>query len=362
MQTEENARLNEFVTASKSRGASDEFLATFLIRRGWPADQVYEALGQYWENVTGIAVPERAGSGESARDAFLYLLSFATLATWATALGALLFDFINHWLPDPVSRMEIYGLRNTITWEMARMVIAFPIYLLVTRLTVREARDHPERLRSGVRKWLTYIALLATALTMIFDLIWFLNNLLAGEITTRFLLKSATVMIIAGAIFAYYLSALKWKPVDVTRARLRNLTFASGSGIAVIVTFVVGLMLAGTPSAQRHEGADAQRVRDLQTIANDVKLWHDREQLASGKATVPVLLNELGPGVPVLTDPETHAIYEYHPRSGTTYELCANFDSTSSATPDPYEPSFSYFWKHGPGRTCFLLDATRAVP
>ena len=96
-------KLQPFVDASKAKGASDEFLATFLIRRGWPPDDVYAALGNYWEQVTGIAVPERATAGESSRDAFLYLLSFATLATWSSALGSIVFHLIE-WLPDPVTR------------------------------------------------------------------------------------------------------------------------------------------------------------------------------------------------------------------------------------------------------------------
>src|SRR5215472_18312210 len=100
MPQQDATQLQEFIDASKAKGASDEFLAAFLVRRGWAADDVYDAIGNYWERVTGIAVPARTGRGESAREAFLYLLSFSTLATWATALGSMLFELINHWVPD----------------------------------------------------------------------------------------------------------------------------------------------------------------------------------------------------------------------------------------------------------------------
>src|SRR5579884_309585 len=102
MQHEDSTQLLEFIEASKSKGASDEFLATFLARRGWPQEDVYEALGTYWERMTGLPVPGRARRGESSRDAFLYLLSFSTLAIWAGALGSMLFRFTERWLPDPV--------------------------------------------------------------------------------------------------------------------------------------------------------------------------------------------------------------------------------------------------------------------
>jgi hypothetical protein len=149
--------MQEFVEASKGKGASDEFLAALLARRGWGAGDIYDALGQHWERATGLAVPGRAGAGESARDAFLYLLSFSTLATWTTATGSMVFEFINHWFPDPVSRSYVYDLRRAVTWQMACNVVAFPIYLLVMRVILRR---RPGRRRSwnrgsgdGSRTW-----------------------------------------------------------------------------------------------------------------------------------------------------------------------------------------------------------------
>ena len=191
---QDETMLEQFVEASKAKGASDEFLVTFLGRRGWPADDVYAALGSYWGRVTGLAIPERTAGGESSRDAFLYLLSFSTLATWSSALGSMLFRFIERWLPDPVSRDVYYNLRTSVTWQMASIAVAFPIFLVVMRMILGEAQTHPERLQSGVRKWLTYIALLLTAGGMICDLIWFLDYFLLGELTSRFVLKALTVM------------------------------------------------------------------------------------------------------------------------------------------------------------------------
>src|SRR5882672_9301912 len=138
MQPDDTTQLQNFIDSSKSKGAADEFLAALLTRRGWPAGDVYAALGRYWELSTGLAIPERAGAGESARDAFLYLLSFSTLATWTMALGSMLFEFINHWFPDAVSRSNAYDMRSAVTWQMACVAVAFPLYLLVMRLILRE--------------------------------------------------------------------------------------------------------------------------------------------------------------------------------------------------------------------------------
>src|SRR5713226_5506044 len=126
MRQDDIMKLQNFVDTSKSKGATDEFLAALLTRRGWPAGDVYSALGQYWEQATGLTIPERGGAGESARDAFLYLLSFATLATWTTAVGSMLFEFINHWFPDANSRSSAYHVRSSVTWQMASVAVAFP--------------------------------------------------------------------------------------------------------------------------------------------------------------------------------------------------------------------------------------------
>lgn len=353
----ETPALDAFIAATKDKGASDEFLAALLVRRGWPADHVYSALGQYWSRATGMPIPQRTAPGESARDAFLYLLAFITLGIWAAAFGALLFQFIEHWVPDPVSTNYVLDFRSIVSWNLAALAVAFPIYLVVMRLIFREAKKNPERLHSAVRRWLTYIALLATAGTMIGDLIAFLGYFLLGELTERFVLKAAVVMLICGAIFAYYIVSLRWsRTTDISRQRSRNLVYAAAASAAVVATFITGLALAGMPAEQRRLGADRRRVTDLRAIAQAVHLWHDRALADTTLPGLPASLPELRQRqyVRTTTDPETGASYEYHPKTGTTYELCAAFSFDGQDA--------SSAWNHGPGRTCFPLDAAKGVP
>jgi len=356
MRNEEISELLPFIQAAKAKGASDEFLASFLPRRGWSEEDVYAALGRYWENQTGLATPERTRGGESSRDAFLYLLSFATLATWTSALGSMLFQFIDHWIPDPVTGPLVSSLRTGITWQMASIAVAFPIYLLVMRTILREAQERPQRIQSGVRKWLTYIALLLTACVMIGDLIWFLDYFLTGELTSRFILKAATVMLITGCIFVYYLGSLRWdRDTNLALVRTRSLRFGAIAAAAVIAAISIGLGIAGTPSVQRHIEADNRRVQDLRAIAQAVHGW--RQRAGNSAEPLPASLTELvGKGIPrsQTADPETGKLYEYRIQSGSVYELCATF-----AANEPEQAAQSQFWYHGKGRTCFTLDASR---
>jgi hypothetical protein len=204
-----NTALSDYIAAAKARGATDSFLVELLERNGWPRKEVYAAFASIYET------PKRgAGFAESARDAFLYLLSFGTLSTWAWALGTLFFTLIDIWYRDSVFTQQPYMGRNfAISSSMAALVVSFPIYLATMRILLRDISRKPEKLESGVRKWLTYIALLISASVVIGDLITTVDYFLRGEITTRFVLKVLTVLVIAGGVFLYYVQPLE-KPEE----------------------------------------------------------------------------------------------------------------------------------------------------
>ena len=126
------------------------------------------------EKLTGLEVPTRTRSGAAAKDAFYYLLAFSTLATWTIGFGSLMFTLIEDWIADPLAQSS-YGhgtyANSSLASAIASILVAFPIYLLVMRLIIRDARLDPEKLESGVRKWLTYIALLVATAVMIGDLV-----------------------------------------------------------------------------------------------------------------------------------------------------------------------------------------------
>lgn len=205
-------QLAGFLEAAKAKGASDELLAKLFRRRGWPEKKAWEALGDYYEQATGMSIPGRkGGAAENARDAFLYLVSFSTLGVWTIALGALAFTYLDIWFPDTVTRRYVPDPTWAIAGNLASILVAFPIYLVVMRVIVRDLTAHPEKHESGVRKWLSYIALFVAAGVVIGDLITFLTFFLHGELTIRFVLKVATALVIAGGVFWYYLDWLRQK-------------------------------------------------------------------------------------------------------------------------------------------------------
>jgi len=178
-----------------------------LTAAGWEKAEVQSALTLYAEVDFPVPVPRRRPY-LSAHEAFIYLLLFLCLYWSAWSFGELLFDCINHWIPDALQQYwptDVFSVRRSV----ASLIVAFPVYFWLTMVVAGWIRRDPEKKASKIRKWLTYLTLFVAAGVIIGDLITLIYNLLAGELTLRFILKVLTVLLIAGLIFGYYLWDLR---------------------------------------------------------------------------------------------------------------------------------------------------------
>ncbi|HEY2001852.1 MAG TPA: DUF5671 domain-containing protein [Acidobacteriaceae bacterium] len=343
----------EFIEKALAAGIPHDALVGILTARGWPEKEVYDALAVHYQRLTGIEVPRRAAAAvASAKDAFFYLLIFATLATWTIAFGCLAFALIDRWIADPL----FFGYQQSydsyaITASLAALIVAFPLYLLISRTVAGEAAQHPEKLESSVRKWLTYLALVIAACVLMGDLIAVLTHLLRGELTSRFVLKALVVLALSGGVFFHYFSGLR--RTDTAPARQsRDRRMAALSSAIVALMLVLGFWQLGSPARQRQFRADAQRVQQLFQLTSQIKNYW-----SSHASQLPPNLDQL-PGnasANAFVDPITRVPYDYHPRQGSQYELCANFARSSERSD---LPPGQRQWIHPAGHHCFKLDAT----
>ncbi|MES2623878.1 MAG: DUF5671 domain-containing protein [Pseudomonadota bacterium] len=203
-----DATLIQFVKEALHAGASRAETEQALLNAGWARDQVNAALDTFArvDFVVPVPVPRIQ---LSARDTFLYLVMFAMLYLSAYNLGNLLAQFVELAFPDEA--FEPYGnyQNSEIRFSTAALLIAFPVFLFVAALINKQIRVTPIRRLSGIRKWLTWLTLAIAACIIVGDLIYLLNSLLSGELTTRFILKALIVGLIAGAIFIYYLAEMR---------------------------------------------------------------------------------------------------------------------------------------------------------
>ncbi|MGB6984976.1 MAG: DUF5671 domain-containing protein [Candidatus Aquilonibacter sp.] len=147
-----DADLIPYIRDAKQHGISDEFLVAMLKQNGWSERRIYLAYSQYYAEAIGTPVPGRRRSIENARDAFLYLLNFITLGFWTVALGQIFYILIARWFPDVTQELAYTpSLRDQIAWQVATVIVAFPIFLFVHTTIQRELHARPDLYDSGAQ-------------------------------------------------------------------------------------------------------------------------------------------------------------------------------------------------------------------
>ncbi|MEK9157439.1 MAG: DUF5671 domain-containing protein [Patescibacteria group bacterium] len=282
----------------------------------------------------------------TAKDVFLHLLSVGTLYVAVISLIALFFQYINVKFPDALDFYYL-GSLDVIRQSMASLFIVWPVYILVTSLIYKDLVGAPGKHETGIRKWLLYLTLFVTSITIIVDLVTLVNYFLNGEITTRFLFKVLTVLVAAGSVFAYYLWDLRRDPSEKTKIS-RNTAW--GASVIVLGSILLGFLFVGSPAQQRLIRLDDQRTNDLSMIQNSVTNYYVE------KGMLPTNLEDLKGGFTNFTaptDPITSESYTYTVKSEVTYEVCATFAADSINTPDRSYYYYNEDWSHGIGNTCF---------
>ncbi len=289
----------------------------------------------------------------SPKDFFLHLAVIITLYISSVSLISLIFDIINVTLPDKLSYYAdsySYGIKLAI----ASLVIIFPLFLLFSWMLKKDTQANPIKTELGIRKWLTYFTLFIAGLTLAIDLVTLVLTFLNGELTLHFVLKVFVVIIVAGAIFGYYIYDLRKK----TAPSKVPLVSGSISAVVVLISIIASFIIIGSPYKARQTSFDNTRVQDLANIQYQViNYWQTKSSLPTDLNT----LNNQISNYSAPVDPETQEPYVYKVDSDTTFTLCANFDlpTDKNYSNDPYGYSVpvrsgvTNNWQHGSGQTCF---------
>lgn len=126
-----------------------------------------------------------------------------------------------------------------------------------------------------------------------------------------------------------------------------NKTVASAASLLVLVAIVAGLMVGGSPEAERDRRLDEMRVADLQRLAGVISVYYEKT------SSLPVSVAALVDGQSLQSeplDPVTAEPYGYEIQANDAYALCATFDNRSDIARD------ADFWSHDAGRVCFRLS------
>jgi hypothetical protein len=287
------------------------------------------------------------------RDVFMYLLVLVVLTMSAVSLGALLFDFVNVYLPDAArpSMCAYDGCAGAVNGEIAVLLVAFPVLVWAWRFLQGDIRRDPGKADLRIRRWLLYLALFVSGIATIIDLISLLSSWLNGELTLQVALKVLAVLFIAASIFYYFLRELHPKAPGKQK-------FVAWAAIVVVALSLAAGIYTSAPWNARDRAIDQERVNALQSIQSEiVNFWQLKQRLP---ATLAELNDPLRFTVPV--DPETKTAFTYSVKGRTSFELCAVFATETLGGISPETRPVLYpdagdiygsNWSHGVGATCF---------
>jgi len=202
-----NVELIEFTRRALAAGSGRQEISNVLRAAGWAEPDVKAALDAFADVTFPIPVP-RPKPYLSAREVFVYLVLFAALYAATYSLGALVFELIDRSFPDALEVRSTYffSLSNDrIRWAISMIVVAFPLFVFTFRAVTQGLAKDPTKRASRPRKWLTYLTLFIVGVALVCDTAALIYHALGGDLTIRFLLKVATIAIIGGGIFTYFI-------------------------------------------------------------------------------------------------------------------------------------------------------------
>lgn len=287
------------------------------------------------------------------KDVFLHLFNIITFYLSVIGFIIMYVQYINATFPDALN-YYFTGIANLVRTSTSMLFISVPAYIFTSWLLAKDLNTAPEKRELKLRKWLVYFTLFISAITIIVDLMIFVYNFLDGELDTRFFLKVLVVLLVAGAVFGYYM----W---DIKRIEIKSKVpkiLAIILGVVVLGSIILGFFVVGTPKDQRNRRFDESRTQDLQSLQEQVIYYWQR------KKTLPPTLDNLSDdiiGYVVPTDPDSKQSYEYTIVDPLKFELCAVFSIKSDdygisdkdmMYTSPYDAT-QQNWKHEAGRECF---------
>lgn len=286
----------------------------------------------------------------SAKFAFFYILSLIALVFVAISVGTVVFQIINKNIADIVLDYSGSFSSSGMKYAISALVVATPIYFLTAQQIYKNLRSGNMSADSGVRKWLTYLILLVAVVVMIGWLIALLNSFLGGELTTKFVLKALTALIISGVVFFFYLHDIRRDNVSSKDQTMSIYTWASL--LVIIAVFITALFYVESPSQTRNRRIDERVLSNFSQIQSAVNDYYNKNN--EMPSTLDVLKNEYSyVNDEVIINPATGQMIEYSVLEGDRFELCTEFMSDNRDSQlEPYKDYYAQEWPHAAGRDC----------
>lgn len=303
---------------------------------------------------TPVAAP--SASKTTPRDFFLWAGAVIALYGSVISLIALLFEYVNTAFPDPLAYYgDPYG--GAVRAAMAGVLVLVPTTLVLLRIIRKSIVKEPGKAEVWVRRWALVLTIFIAVAVILIDLITLITTFLGGELSVRFGLKVAIVLLVALGVFMHFLADLKgyW----IQNAKKANLV-GVGVGVLALASVIAGFFIIGTPGEIRMLRYDEQKVSDLQSIQYQVVNYYQQKGELPEDLTY---LNDPISSFMTPKDPQSGDAYRYAATGALSFELCASFNEPTPDTKgqgsypshDMGYPSIGIDenWQHEEGEACF---------
>lgn len=292
------------------------------------------------------------------KDFFLWAGAVIALYGSVVSFITLIFSYIDHAFPDALQNSYYYyqdPYSGGIRFAMASLIVLVPVAVILLRLIRQDIEKEHGKADIWVRRWALFLTLFIAGAAMVIDLITLINYFLGGEITTRFVLKVATILLVAAAVFMHFLADF-WGYWIKFPSRARSVGIAAA--VLMVATIASGFVIIGSPTSIRMQRLDAQKVNDLQNIQWQViNYYQTKGRLPTDLAQ----LNDPLTGTIVPKDAESGQDYGYRVTTAPySFEVCADFNVASDGVTGPdksiaMHPGMTddQNWQHSASQTCF---------
>ncbi len=290
------------------------------------------------------------------RDFFLWSGTVIALYGSVISITALLFEYINRAFPDPLAYAgDPYG--GAVRAAMAGVIVLIPTTLVLMHLIRRTILKEQGKAEIWVRRWALVLTVFISIVVILIDLITLITTFLGGELSGRFGLKVAVVLLIALFVFLHFLADLRgyWLQ-NVKKAGLISSAVLAMS----LVCVVAGFYIIGTPGDIRMLRYDEQKVADMQSIQYQIVNYYQQKGELPENLTY---LNDPLSSYMTPTDPQTSTEYRYTVTGDLSFVLCGTFNKPTPDTKGQggyghYDASYPPMgvdenWNHAVGDVCF---------
>lgn len=270
-----------------------------------------------------------------AKYTFYYLLSLVALIFMAISVGMVAFGIIDKTIPDILNYYNYSSVDSRLKFAISALLISIPVFYSVSCLINRGLRCQELDKESPIRRWLTYFIILVSSLIILGSFVSLVNSFLSGELTVRFILKVASVLLIAGISFSFYLYDVKRESPE-KKDRVTKIFFVVTLFLVVSV-FVAAWFFVESPQKTRARRIDNLILNNFFNLESCINSYYTYNKKLPEKISDLSLNQQIYFNPEFALDPESNEEIGYNKINDSEFELCANF-RTSSYEEDQNDP------------------------